>query len=59
MMGHTIRSEYPSERLKKLADLLYQDIMDICEVGYAPTNNFGEHLLELRKLANILSDQDL
>lgn len=52
-------TKYPSERLRDLADKLYQDIMDICEVGYAPTNNFGEHLLELRRIADILSDQDL
>ncbi|NHJ40132.1 MAG: hypothetical protein FK731_08880 [Asgard group archaeon] len=51
--------EYPSYRIERLVEELRNDIIDIIEYGYAPSNKFNEHLLELKFVARILSDQDL
>lgn len=60
-MGHigNLKEEYPSVRIKRLADELREDISNIIEFGYTPTNQFNEHLMELKIVADIVSDSDL
>jgi len=45
-----------SERLYRLADNLFEDFSQLIECGYAPSNQFNEHLLELQILAKELMD---
>lgn len=58
-MVHIGKEEYPSVRIKRLADELRNDISDIIEYGYTPSNQFNEHLMELKIVADIVSDSDL
>ena len=56
-MEHII--EHQSERIRRLADEIQDDITNIIEHGYSPSNQWNEHLMELKIIANILSDQDV